>query len=355
VVTAQQETDVDPAAHPADKIVEDAAVAATCTEKGKTAGSHCSACNAVVTAQQETDVDPSAHPADKIVEDAAVTATCTEKGKTAGTHCSACNAVVTAQQETDVDPAAHPADKIVEDAAVAATCTEKGKTAGSHCSVCNAVITAQETVPAKGHTEVTDAEKPASCTETGLTEGKHCSVCNTVLIAQEIISALGHTGGEATCLAKAICTRCNQPYGELGEHKMEEVEPAMEPSCENPGMTAYYRCSVCEEAKIPSEEYGTPLGHDWGAWSQTKAPTCTGKGEESHTCKRSGCGATETRPVDELGHAWATIWTQGETTHYHACTRDDCIAKNDEAEHSYNEDHECSVCGAPEPVFVVGE
>ena len=326
--------------------------APTCTEKGQETHT-CQVEDCGETETREIAIDSAAHPADKIVEDAAVAATCTEKGKTAGSHCSACNAVVTAQQETDVDP--HPADKIVEDAAVAATCTEKGKTAGKHCSVCNTVITAQEVIPAKGHTPVDDAAVPATCTEPGKTAGSHCSVCNAVLVAQEIESALGHTGGEATCLAKAICTRCNQPYGDFGAHKMEEVEPAMEPNCENPGKTAYYRCSVCEEAKIPSEEYGTPLGHDWGAWSQTKAPTCTGKGEESHTCKRSGCGATETRPVDELGHAWATIWTQGETTHYHACTRDDCIAKNDEAEHSYNEDHECSVCGATEPVFVVGE
>ena len=326
-------------------LVEDAVVPATCTEPGKTAGSHCSVCSAVITAQET--VPAKGHTP---VDDAAVPATCTDPGKTAGSHCSVCNEVITAQET--IPAKGHTP---VDDAAVPATCTDPGKTAGSHCSVCNAVITAQETVPAKGHTPVEDAAVPATCTEPGKTAGSHCSVCNAVLVAQETISALGHTGGEATCLAKAICTRCNQPYGDLGAHKMEEVEPAMEPSCENPGMTAYYRCSVCEEAEIPSEEYGTPLGHDWGAWSQTKAPTCTGKGEESHTCKRSGCGATETRLVDELGHAWATIWTQGETTHYHACTRDDCIAKNDEAEHSYNEDHECSVCGAPEPVFVVGE
>ena len=323
-------------------LIDHEAQAPTCTAIGWDAYQTCSRCDYTTYAEKAA-LD---HDWGEWTQ--TIDPTCTAKGQETRYCVWGCGTTET----RPVDALAHTP---VDDAAVPATCTDPGKTAGSHCSVCNEVITAQETIPAKGHTPVDDAAVPATCTDPGKTAGSHCSVCNAVLIAQETISALGHTGGEATCLAKAICTRCNQPYGDLGAHKMEEVEPAMEPSCENPGMTAYYRCSVCEEAEIPSEEYGTPLGHDWGAWSQTKAPTCTGKGEESHTCKRSGCGATETRLVDELGHAWATIWTQGETTHYHACTRDDCIAKNDEAEHSYNEDHECSVCGAPEPVFVVGE
>ena len=264
-----QETDVDPSAHPADKIVNDAAIAATCTVKGKTAGTHCSACNAVIVAQQETDVDLSAHPADKIVEDAAVAATCTAKGKTAGSHCSACNAVIVAQQETDVDLSAHPADKIVEDAAEPATCTEPGKTAGSHCSVCGVVIVAQTVIPAKKH-----------------------------------------SGGTATCKQKAVCETCGQEYGELGGHKYEELESAVPPSCENQGMTAYYRCSVCEVAEILSEPYGSPLGH---------------------------------LPADS--------WNHDGNYHWHSCTRKECEAQLDKAAHSF-EDGKCTVCNYELEVLV---
>ena len=44
-----------------------------------------------------------------------------------------------------------------------------------------------------------------------------------------------------------------------------------------------------------------PHTHSWSAWTQTKAPTCTEPGTETRTCS---CGATETRPVNALGHTW---------------------------------------------------
>lgn len=40
--------------------------------------------------------------------------------------------------------------------------------------------------------------------------------------------------------------------------------------------------------------------HSWSAWTQTKAPTCTVKGEEARIC--SVGGETETREIAELQH-----------------------------------------------------
>ena len=177
--------------------------------------------------------------------------------------------VIVAQQETDVDPSAHPADKIVEDAAEPATCTKPGKTAGSHCSACGVVIVAQTVIPAKKH-----------------------------------------SGGTATCKQKAVCETCGQEYGELGEHKFVELESAVPPSCENSGMTAYYRCSVCEEAEILSEPYGSPLGH---------------------------------LPADS--------WNHNEDFHWHSCTRKECEAQLDKAAHSF-EDGKCTVCNYELEVLV---
>ena len=103
-----------------------------------------------------------------------------------------------------------------------------------------------------------------------------------------------HSGGTATCIAKAVCEKCKAEYGEYAAHKG--------------GTATCTEKAVCE---ICGQEYGDPLDHDW-----------------------------------------ATAWTQGDTTHYYACSR--CDAKKDEAAHSYgswtkvdDETHEGTcVCGA---------
>ena len=165
---------------------------ATCTESGKNVYS----VTVSLGGQDfygEKEVDNPDDPARGHTEvtDAAVAPTCTETGKTEGSHCSVCNTVLKAQE---VIPALGHTE--VTDAAVAPTCTKTGLTAGKHCSVCNTVLTKQETVPATGHTEVTDAAVAPTCTESGKTEGKHCSVCNKILVMQEEIPADGHEWGE---------------------------------------------------------------------------------------------------------------------------------------------------------------
>ena len=45
--------------------------------------------------------------------------------------------------------------------------------------------------------------------------------------------------------------------------------------------------------------------HSYGEWKQTKAPTCTEKGEEEQVCE---CGEKKTRSVAALGHDWGE-WT----------------------------------------------
>ena len=76
------------------------------------------------------------------VTDAAVAATCTEAGKTEGSHCSVCGEVLVAQQTIHVKE-----HTVVKDGAVAATTSSTGLTEGSHCSVCGKVIVAQKVIP----------------------------------------------------------------------------------------------------------------------------------------------------------------------------------------------------------------
>lgn len=118
---------------------------ATCKTAGKVT-SECQRCHETKT---ETGVlDPTNHEG-PIVDDAAVPATCTSTGLTAGTHCTACGKAVVAQTETPKDPKNHT--NVVTDAAVDPTCTTPGLTEGSHCADCGNTIVAQKTIDALDH------------------------------------------------------------------------------------------------------------------------------------------------------------------------------------------------------------
>ena len=209
--------------------VKDAAAAATCTQAGKTEGSHCSVCNTVIVAQQT--IPAKGHTT---VKDAAVAATCTQAGKTEGSHCSVCNTVIVAQQT--IPAKGHTT---VKDAAVAATCTTAGKTEGSHCSVCNTVIVAQQTIPAKGHTTVKDAAVAATCTTAGKTEGSHCSVCNAIIKAQTTIPAKGHTESDWIIDEPSTVTDAGTKHTECNAcGKTIRVESISQLKCATPKVTA---------------------------------------------------------------------------------------------------------------------
>lgn len=66
----------------------DQAVEATCTTEGKTAGKHCSVCNAILAAQET--IPATGHNHNGVVEYKA--ATCTQPGVTGGTYCTNCGA-----------------------------------------------------------------------------------------------------------------------------------------------------------------------------------------------------------------------------------------------------------------------
>lgn len=89
-----------------------------------------------------------------------------------------------------------------------------------------------------------------------------------------------------------------------------KVWEGFEPTCEDKGIE--YRecgrpgCQLTEE----EDEYGVghgyeerevpALGHQYGAWTVTKAATCTEDGEQSHAC--AACGKVETETIPATGH-----------------------------------------------------
>lgn len=106
------------------------------------------------------------------VTEAGKAATCTEPGKSQGSHCSVCGKVLTAQ--TAIAALGHNA---VKDAAVAATCTAGGKTEGKHCSRCGQVLTAQTATGALGHNLTHFDGKNPTKTEAGWYAYDKCSRC----------------------------------------------------------------------------------------------------------------------------------------------------------------------------------
>lgn len=85
--------------------VIDPAVPATYTSTGLTEGKHCSVCNQVLVAQEVVPRLVAPAPVEWAhvhtpVKDAAVAATCTRSGLTAGSHCSMCGEVLTKQRRT---------------------------------------------------------------------------------------------------------------------------------------------------------------------------------------------------------------------------------------------------------------
>lgn len=130
-----------------------------------------------------------------VIIDPAVAPTCSQKGKTEGSHCSSCGEVFVAQTEL---PESH---NVVMDWGEPATCTQDGKTTGSHCTDCGTVFVKQEVIPAS-HQEVIDQAITPSCMQAGKTEGKHCSACGKVLVPQTDLGKGDHVytnGNDDTC------------------------------------------------------------------------------------------------------------------------------------------------------------
>jgi len=192
----------------------------------------------------------------------------------------------------------------------------------------------------KGTTE--EITKEPGCNTTG-TKATKCAACGAVLSTEEIPATEQH-------VAK------------------DELVVMTKPTCFQPG-EGYSVCKFCNV----SLEFGLPIpatgehvyAEEWskdatGHYHKCTTEGCTAKDNviahtESEiivdtpaTCYTEGVGHTE---CTECGfvinnaavvpatneHVWDTTLTQGETTHYYACTTDGCTAKNAEAEHAAGE------------------
>ena len=140
-----------------------------------------------------------------------------------------------------------------------------------------------------------------------------------------------HSGGAATCTEKAKCAVCGSEYGEALGHSYTVLKSDGEYhwyECANgcgtiSGREKHYggfaTCTESAKCAFCGTVYAEASGHSFGAWKETKAPTCTEKGEVVRACSR--CDVTETKAVDALGHDFSVLQSDGQA-HWYVCARD---------------------------------
>ncbi|MBR2889163.1 MAG: Ig-like domain-containing protein [Oscillospiraceae bacterium] len=288
--------------------------APTCTEQGYTTHT-CTKCGDKYV---DTYVPALGHHFVNYVSDG--NATCIEDGtKTA--KCERCDAI-----DTVVDRGSATGHKFGNWFVVkAATCTEDGQEQRD-CANCDHYET--RTIKATGHNYKSVVTAP-TCTEQGYTTHT-CTVCGNSYV-DSYVDATGHKFGNWTVVKAATCTEDGSERRDCANcdhyetrtikatgHDYKSVVTA--PTCTEQGYTTH-TCTACGDSYV--DTYVPALGHSYGEWYQTKAPTYEADGEERRDCTR--CGEYQTRVVPMLKHEYVSVVTeptcteQGYTTH--TCTK----------------------------------
>ncbi len=202
----------------------------------------------------------------------------------------------------------------------AATCTTDGwieYDCSTHKDENDCKLTSKVTIPANGHTEKHEY-KAATCKEAGYSR-MYCETCTTEL-SKEAIPALGHLYGEgtvtnATCNSEGkieyTCTRenCGAKHETViatNSNAHQYVTVVTDSTCTVPGKVVT-KCDLCtDEIEVET----LPLiEHTWndGEIKEGDNATCTADGKKTFTCKV--CTAEKTETIAKLGHDWGA-WTE---------------------------------------------
>ena len=324
------------------------AVAPTCTEDGKTAGTVCSRCNTVLVAQEVVPatghndtvvvtleptcltpgvqkltcsvcgfdrtegIDPLGHEYDSVVTDP----TCSERGYT--THTCKREGCDHSFVDNYLDALGH--DHSVKTVVKDSTCVEKG-TLRYSCSRCDDYY--DEEIAMKEHSFVETVTTEPGC----LTAGVLTTTCTGCDYHKETpIAATGHKHSledGATCTDADVCTVCGEELEAALTHKWVE-DKGYAATCTEKGLTDGKHCERCGHIEVAQEEIPA-LGHKYGEWVTTLAPTCTIDGSERRDC--DACDHFESRVLVATGHKygeWATTLAPTCTTD--GSERRDCDA-----------------------------
>lgn len=82
-------------------------------------------------------------------------------------------------------------------------------------------------------------------------------------------------------------------------HDVTHLENKIDATCETPGYTGDTVCDACGRTVLKGS-VSSALGHDWGDWEITKAPTRDEPGEKRRECQRDECDAEETEDIPKI-------------------------------------------------------
>ena len=268
------------------------------------------------------------------------------------------------------------------------SCYEEGYTGDTYCSDCNVRIKDGQSIAKSAHS-------PASVWTTD--ETNHWKKCQTVGCGN-IIDKAPHSGGEATCVNKAVCSVCNVAYGEVNSsnHKHTEIRDAKDATCCEKGYTGDTWCTDCNtkissgsdipatgkhtdadgkwetdgtnhwhtcyfgtkfdvtahiggEATCKKQAECTVCGHSYGEFDSNnhkgttyvkdqKEATCYEEGYTGDTyCSDCNVKIKDGQSIAKSAHNPASVWTTDETDHWKECQTVGCGNIIDKAPHNGGE------------------
>ena len=257
-----------------------------------------------------------------------VPATCAKTGLTEGKVCSVCGTILEERQKLLKDPNNHEGPFVLprNAADVPSTCTTPGYHTEGICKACGVEVRTELPLDSDNHGEaVVLPAVPATCVSTGLTEGTKCAACGKVLsgLTETPVDPDNHDWDEANynwqdsgfcCTAVRKC-KLDCTHVQIITLPINVLSNSA--TCEQAGTVTYAADFGEPFAPQTKTSNARALGHDWGEWVITTEPTCTETGVSTRTCKREGCGKTETMDTPAQGHTGGTATC----TEQAVCTR----------------------------------
>jgi len=198
------------------------------------------------------------------------------------------------------------------------TCTSEGRETRA-CKRYGCSKTETITLDKKAHQYKWETTRQPTCTATG-EEKFYCTECGYISTTRPV-KAKGHDWDKWTVVKEATCkeegreTRACKAYG-CGKTESRAIpksdehqytwQTTKEPTCTEKGS---WKCICVHCGYVAKTEVLAATGHDFGDWSVTRKATCTETGVAKRTCKRAGCGKTESKVIpksDEHQYTWQT-------------------------------------------------